>query len=137
MSTKVGRILAAVVAVGGMLMTGGCSSPTCSSVLWSDQVVVHFSSYAHTADVSTVRACIGNVCNEERVDPTRSDLMIPVASGSGQVEVSVTGRSGAGAQLFDDSTTVTTVLGHPDGPDCQSIHQAEVTVTDSGLFPTN
>jgi hypothetical protein len=68
MNTPVGRLFAAAVVAAGMLMTGGCSSTTCSSVLLSDQLIVHFYSYAHTADVSTVRACIGGVCNKEPAD---------------------------------------------------------------------
>lgn len=136
MGTRVSRILAAVVAVGGVLMTGGCASTTCSAVLFVDQVVVHFDPSAHTGDLTTVQACIGGSCEQEPVDPTHADLRIPVAVGPGEVTVSITGHSGAGQQLFEGSTAVTPVLSQPDGAGCQSVYLADVTVTSTGLYPT-
>lgn len=136
MGTRWSSVLATVVAVSGVLMIGGCASTTCSAVLFADAVVVHFDSSAPTADLTTVQACIGGNCEQNTVDPTHADLRIPVAVGSGSVKVSVAGRSGAGQQLFQGSTTVTPVLNQPDGPGCQSVHVADVTVTSSGLYAT-
>ena len=136
MRSRVSRVLATVIVVGGVLMTGGCATTTCSSVLFADGVVVHFDSSARLADLSTVQACIGASCGQDTVDPTHADLRIPVAVGSGAVKVSITGRSGAGQQVFEASAAVTTVVDQPDGPGCQSVYVADVTMTGSGLFAT-
>ncbi len=136
MAMRVGRIAAAVVVITGALMTGACTATTCSSVLFSDAVVVHFASPVNTADLSAVRACVGSSCEEWPIDRTVSDQMIPIAVGPGSVTVSVTGHNHANQKLFGGSTRVTTVISEPDGPGCQTVYRAKVTVTGSGLSPT-
>lgn len=136
MRSRVSRVLAAVIVVEGVLMTGGCATTTCSSVLFADGVVVHFDPSARTADFADVQACIGASCEQDAVDPTHADLRIPIAVGSAAVKVSITGRSRAGHQVFQSSTAVTPVVDEPDGPGCQSVYVADVTITSSGLSAT-
>ncbi len=136
MAMRVGRIAAAVVVITGALMTGGCTATACSSVLFSDQVVVHFAALVNTDAWSTLRACVGSSCEERPIDRTFSDQTIPIAVGPGSVTVSVTTRNRANQKLFSGSTRVTTVVSQPDGPGCQSVYLAKVTVTGSGLSPT-
>ena len=120
----------------GSLLTGGCTESYCSAVLFLDAVVIHLDPSAQTGDVTTLRACVGSTCAENPIDRTSPDQSIPIDIRAGHVTLSVTGRNGAGRQVFTGSTAVTTVVTHPDGPDCQSARLARVTISPSGLRPT-
>jgi len=137
MRTEIGRAAAAVMAIAGSLLTGGCAPRSCSAVLFLDGVVIHLDAPAQTADLIALRACVGSSCAEQPVVAgDRSDQSIPIAVGAGQVLVSVTGHDRAGRQVFAGSTAVTTVVSEQDGPGCQSVHLAKATITPAGLRPT-
>ena len=136
MRTRAGRGAVALVVIVGSLFTGGCTETSCSAVLFLDAVVIHLDSSAQTDDLATLRACVGTTCGENPIDRSLPDQSIAIDIRASQVTVSVTGRNGAGRQVFAGSTAVTTVVTEPDGPGCQSIRLAKVTISPAGLRPT-
>ena len=106
-------------------------------MLFSDQVVVHVARPATMGQPTALRVCVDTVCQEQSVDRSLLDQVIPMAVGKGRRTVVVTGRDRRGRQLFTGSTEVTTVAHQPDGSGCMTIQLAKVTVTDSGIVSTN
>ena len=137
MRNRVPPVLAAIVAVTGTLGAAGCTERSCSAVLFSDQVVVHVARPATMGQPTDLRVCVDTVCQEQSVDRSLIDQVIPMAVGKGRRTVVVTGRDRDGRQLFTGSTEVTTVAHQPAGSGCMTIQLAKVTVTDSGIVPTN